>query len=111
MYLGIMKSLFIFAGCLLTLLLIIREFGITKKISPMKASDYVSLIAGIMFVYVVCAFLIAIFFPGIHKKITMILFGLMPFIIGKLVTYKKVHFYSIIQMVCIIPSIVYAVSI
>ena len=110
MYLKIMEFSFLGVALILTFLLFIRELGVTKKMSPMRASDFVSSMAGLMFGYVILAFLLALFLKGIQVKFTMALFGLMPFIIGKIVTYKKVHFYSIIQIVCIIVSIVYVIS-
>ena len=110
MYLKIMEFGFLGIALILTFLLFIRELGITKKLSPMRASDFVSSIAGFMFFYVILAFLLAIFVKGMQVKFTMALFGIMPFVIGKIVTYKKVRFYSIIQIVCIITSIVYVMS-
>ncbi len=110
MYLKIMEFSFLGVALILTFLLFIRELGVTKKMSPMRASDFVSSMAGLMFGYVILAFLLALFLKGIQVKFTMVLFGFMPFIIGKIVTYKKVHFYSIIQIVCIIVSIVYVIS-
>ena len=110
MYLKIMEFSFLGVALILTFLLFIRELGVTKKMSPMRASDFVSSMAGLMFGYVILAFLLALFLKGIQVKFTMVLFGFMPFIIGKIVTYKKVHFYSIIQIVCIIVIIVYVIS-
>ena len=110
MYLKIMEFSFLGVALILTFLLVIRELGVTKKMSPMRASDFVSSMAGLMLGYVILAFLLALFLKGIQVKFTMALFGFMPFIIGKIVTYKKVHFYSIIQIVCIIVSIVYVIS-
>lgn len=107
MYLKILEILFGGLAFILLLLMLFREMGITKKLSPMRASDYVSSMAGFLFAYIVIAFMLAVFTPGGINKIVMALFGISPFIIGKLVTYKKVKRYSFIQILCVILSLVY----
>ena len=106
MCLTLLKIIFGVSAFLLAVLLILREKGYTKDFSPMKASDYISGLAGLMFFYVVSACLVAILIDGAIIKIVMLLFGLSPFIIGKLVTYEKVKIYSIIQIACIILSLI-----
>lgn len=107
MYLKILEILFGSLAFGLIVLMILRELGITKKLSPMRASDYVSSMAGLLFAYIIFAFALAAFVPGGINKIILALFGISPFIIGKLVTYKKVKMYSFIQIVCVILSLVY----
>ena len=51
MHLKIFEILFCSSAFILSILLILRELGITKKLSPMRASDYVSAIACTMFLY------------------------------------------------------------
>lgn len=111
MCLKIFEILFLLTAIILTILLIIREFGITKKLSPMRASDFVSSIAGFLFAYIIFAILLSILISGWVNKCVMIFFAISPFIIGKLVTYQKVKIYSIIQILCVILSIVYLILI
>ena len=107
MYLKILEILFGSLAFILLLLMLFRELGITKKLSPMRASDYISSMAGFLLLYIVFAFVLAIFTPIGINKMVMALFGISPFIIGKLVTYKNVRVYSFIQILCVILSLVY----
>lgn len=109
MCLKIIEGLFILAALLLTLLMLVRECGITKKMSPMKASDFVSSIALFVFLYVFFALLLVFILPGLHNKLIMVIFAISPFVIGKLVTYQTVKLYSFIQILCIVISAVYAI--
>ena len=111
MCLKIFEILFLLTAIILTILLIIREFGITKKLSPMRASDFVSSIAGFLFAYIIFAILLSIFISGWVNKCVMIFFAISPFIIGKMVTYQKVKIFSTIQIICVILSIVYLILI
>ena len=104
---GFVYRLFIFIASILAILLILRECGITKKLSPMKASDYVSVIAVFLILYSLGALTLAVFYPILNLRITMILFGVIPFVIGKVADYKKVRTYSIIQILCVILSILF----
>ena len=102
-----LKIIFGLTAFVLTILLVLREFGITKKLSPMKASDYVSTIAGFLFVYVITAIIIVFKEGGLTDKAVMLFFAISPFVIGRLVTYEKVKIYSIIQILCVILSLGY----
>ena len=111
MHLTILKILFVLNCLILTILLILRELGITKKMSPMKASDFVSTIAGFLFAYITIALLLAISVDRVFSKAVTIIIAISPFIIGKLVTYQKVKIYSIIQILCVIFSLIYVLII
>ena len=110
MFLSFLLGLFIFVSLVFTILLILREFGITRKLSPMKASDYVSGIAIFLILYVISTFLLVVYHQNLQFRITMALFGIIPFAIGKAVNFKRVKTYSIIQILCVILSMVYALS-
>ena len=111
MFLNFSLHSFVVIAAILAILLILREFGITKKLSPMRASDYVSVIAIFLVIYVINAFLIMIFNPLIDVRISMALFGIIPFVIGKMVKYEDVKLYSTIQILCVIFSIVYVLTV
>ena len=104
MYLKIIFGLIAFG---LTVLLVLRELGITKKLSPMRASEYVSVIAGFMIAYIITAIIIVFKIGDLTDKAIMLFFAISPFVIGKLVTYEKVKIYSIIQILCVILSLGY----
>lgn len=111
MHLKILEIIFGLSSFTLILLMLFREMGITKRLSPMRASDYISSMAIFLLAYVVFAFLLAIFTPSGLNKIIFALFGISPFIIGKLVTYYTVKRYSILQILCVILSLVYITTI
>lgn len=111
MHLKFLEIIFGFSSLMLILLMVLREMGITKHLSPMRASDYISSMVAFLFVYIMFAFLLAIFTPFGLNKIIFALFGVSPFIIGKLVTYQKVKKYSILQIFCVILSLVYITAI
>ena len=111
MYLKIFEIIFGISSFAFLLLMILREIGVTKRLTPMRASDYVSSMAMFLLAYIVFAFLIAIFIPSWINKIIFSLFGISPFIIGKLVTYQKVKKYSIMQILCVILSLLYTLII
>ena len=105
MFLVINKMLFVLIGIIFALLLTVRTFCNFKnnKILPV----FVSFIAAALVLYVVSALLSVFLLPNISDKIIMLLFAASPFIIGKLVTYPKLKFYSIVQILSIIISIAY----
>ena len=106
MCLTIGKILFCVIAFLMTVLFSLRVF--VKK-DFVKQSGFVALIGGTFIVYVLCGLGISVFLPGLIKKIIMIIFAISPFIIGKLVSYEKLKFYSIIQILCVILSVVYVI--
>ncbi len=103
MYLNLLKILFAISGILFVILFSIRAFGKFKDLG--KLSPFVSSIAIFLLLYVFFEFILAIFVSGLINKLVIILFALSPFLIGKIVTYKKLKFYSIIQILCVILSI------
>ena len=110
MCLSIVSYIFVFLSVVLTLQLISVYCGITKKMSPMKASDYVSSIAGVLLAYILFALILAILTPGVYNKVLLIGFSRMPFIIGWIVRYNSLNFYSLLQILCVIMSGVYVLT-
>ena len=110
MLLTILKYIFYAVSFLLVLIFSLRiifdkNFKTNNKLSPIVAS------IGVLFIlYIVFAIGIVIFMPNIFEKIIMLLFGVSPFIIGKIVTYKKLKFYSIIQILCVILSVAFLIT-
>ena len=103
MYLIILKLLFGIAGFLFLILFSIRAFCKFKDAG--KLSAFVSVIAMFLLLYVVFAVALAVFVPSLIHKILLIIFASAPFLIGKIVTYKKLKLYSIIQILCVILSL------
>ena len=110
MCLTFFASTFIILAIILTIQLGTLCFDITKRMKPMTSSNYVSSVAGIMFAYVINAFLLVLLIPDFYSKIIMLCFGLIPFIIGSVVNYRRLMFYSYIQILCVISSGFYIIS-
>ena len=103
MYLNLLKILFAISGILFVILFSIRAFGKFKDLG--KLSPFVSSIAIFLLLNELFAIILVCVVPGMINKLVIILFALSPFLIGKIVTYKKLRFYSIIQILCVILSI------
>ena len=73
----------------------------------MKASHFVALMAIFMALYIVSGIILAFFIPNVLSKALILLFALSPFIIGKLATYKHEKIYSLIQIICVLISVVF----
>ena len=107
MYLMITKYVFIFASILLTILFSLRSFIPDLFKDSKKSSPFMACLGGIFFAYVILGLMLCVLIPAFKYKIIMLVFTLSPFIIGKLVTYKKLKFYSIVQLLCVIFSVVF----
>ena len=110
MCLTIFASTFVILAMVLTVQLCTLYLEITKKMEPMTSSNYVSSVAGVMFAYVINAFLLVLLLPDIYSKFIMLAFGLIPFIIGVVVNYERLKFYSMLQILCVILSGMYIIG-
>ena len=95
MCLRILQYLFIFAGSLLAFLIAVQVFYISKFKSD-YAEHFVPFLTSILLLYIILAFVLVALLHGNLNKLVMLFFAMTPFIIGKLVTYKKVGLYSFI---------------
>lgn len=109
MLLKVLEIIFIVIAGLFGLALIINKTYIVNLKDNLKKSDYVAYIAMLLAIYVVSAIAVGLLIPNIYKKFVMILFGLSPFIIGRLATYEKEKFYTAIQFICVILSSVFVI--
>ena len=109
MLLRIIEYIFIIIGFLFAISLILNKIYIANLKDNLKKSDYIAGIAILLAMYVVSAIIVGVYIPTIYKKLVMTIFGLSPFIIGKLATYEKEKFYTIIQITCIITSLVFVI--
>src|SRR5574344_1591223 len=107
MLLIILKYFFIFAGSLLTIMLLLGKLYIFKLKDNILVSNYAATIAGLMGVYAVSALLLTLVVPNIAYKVLMLLFAGSPFIIGRFATYEKEILYSFIQIITAFVSVIY----
>lgn len=109
MYLNLLKILFAASGLLFVILFSVRAFCKFEDLG--KLSAFVSSIAIFLLMYLLATLILIVIVPNILHKLILILFALSPFIIGKIVTYKKLKFYSVIQILCVILSVGFVVLI
>ena len=111
MCLAVCKYIFIAISVLLILALSFRIFFPKIFENNNKISPVIAFIAGLILLYIFLGLILTIFLPTVKYKLIILLFTLSPFIIGKLVTYKKLKFYSIIQLFCVILSVGFLLTI
>lgn len=109
MCLIITKYFFVAISILLSALFLIRMFLPDLFKDSKINSPFMAFLGGLVIFYVLSGLAITVFMPAIIYKIIMLLFTLSPFIIGKIVTYQKLRIYSIIQILCVILSIVFVI--
>lgn len=103
------KFLFLIVSVILFGLLLVYKMYICKLNRTPKISAFVSLITGMLLLYVLCAFLGVILVSGVLNKIILLILGIIPFIIGKFATYEKENFYSYLQIFIILLGLIYIV--
>ena len=111
MYLMISKYIFVSISILLTILFSLRTFLPNLFKDSKKNSPFMALLAGLFITYILSGLFLCALIPTLKYKLIMLIFTLSPFIIGKLVTYKKLKFYSIFQIFCVILSMVFIILI
>ena len=65
MHVEVIKWLFIIISSILAVMLILLDMNITKKMKPMKASEFVSSATAGLMLYIVLALTLAVILPGI----------------------------------------------
>ncbi len=110
MYLGFLKLLFIIVSVISVIIFILLNINYTKKMEPMKASEFVSAAAAGLFVYIILAITLAITQSGILKFI-FLLFAIFPFILGQLANYKTRRYFTLVQILAIISSVIFTLQI
>jgi len=94
------SALFLISGLLFMLSIIIYNLFVSKSNATMKASHFLASMAIFIGVYVLSGLILSFYKPYV------LLFALSPFIIGKIATYDKEKIYSLIQIFCVLISLV-----
>ena len=110
MHLDLMKWIFEIFGIIFVSSLILMNFLFFKNYRK-ELSKYVPVLAFMFILYLLLMLIIIWFIKGILLKVIMFILFLSPFIIGKLVSYKKLSCYSIIQILCVILSMLIVIII
>ena len=111
MYLKIAEYFFVIVSILLLGLFSFRTFLPDLFKNSNKFSPVMAFLGGLFICYIFTGIVLVLLLPNVKYKILMSIFTLSPFIIGKLVSYKKLRFYSIIQILCVILSVVFVILI
>lgn len=88
----------------LTLFIIYGKVFVFKKQDAIFVSNFCALIALLLTLYVILSFLYAIIEPALISKLIMILFGLTPFLIGRIATYNSEKYFTTLQVCFILIS-------
>ena len=111
MFQDITKLTFELVSITLSLLLAFRVFFPNVLKNNNKLSPVMALLGGLFVFYILIGVMLIFILPLLVYKIIMLFFVFSPFIIGKLVTYQKLKIYSIIQILCVILSLVFVIII
>ena len=111
MLLSVTKLIFEIICFTLSLLLAFRVFFPNVFKNSNKLSPVMALLGGLFVFYILIGIMLIFIMPSLLNKIIILLFIISPFIIGKLVTYEKLKFYSIIQILCVILSLVFIITV
>jgi hypothetical protein len=109
MYLKIAEYIFVFVAVLLSILFSLRVYLPDMFKNSNKFSPVMAFLGALVLLYVLNSLVLVLLLPNIIYKFIMLLFAASPFIIGKLVRYEKLKFYSTIQILCVILSLVFVI--
>lgn len=107
MLLKYFEYIFITLGSFLCLGLIVHKVYFCKIKDNIKKSNFVVIIAGLLTFYIISAMVLALYIPNYYNKIIMFLFAIAPFIIGKYATFEKEPFYTFLQLICVLSSVIF----
>jgi len=105
----ILKCIYAFTAISLAFLLFVRVLFDNIFKGNNKLSPIVAFIGGLFLLYTLTGIILCIIYPSLLTKLILLMFAISPFIIGRLVNYKSLKFYSIIQIICVILSIGFVV--
>ena len=100
-------KIFMLSGGLFALFLAMYRIVMNKIKNHTIKPNIVASISFFFAAYIISGILIFIFNP---YKFLYLIFALTPFIIGKIANYKYEKFYTILQILIIVYSVVYAVE-
>ena len=106
----IFSIIFSLSGLAFILSILIHKLYVSKLKDMMKVSQFVVIISIFMGIYILSGIVLAFFMPYILNRILVLLFALSPFIIGKFATYTKEKMYSLIQIICVLTSIIFVLA-
>ena len=84
--LKILAILFLLSGAVVALAVIIHKLYVSKQKDMMKASHFIASMTIFMGFYILSGIILSVLMPNILYKISVFIFALSPFIIGKFAT-------------------------
>ena len=104
----ILKIIFITISAIFSILLITAHIMFIKNLRNILSKCTPAIAIFLILYFIICICFVPIV-NGLINKLIMLLFALLPFIIGQVVSYKKLKIYSIIQIFCVILSIIFVI--
>ena len=107
MLLKIFLISFVLFGILFVLSVIINKIYVKNLKDNMKISDYIAFLAICLALYIISAIFAVFFIHPLKYKLVMAFFAILPFIVGKLATYKYEWLFTLIQIISVCLSILF----
>lgn len=103
------KMLFLLSAFLLAVMTVYGKLFVFKKKHPAFVSDYCATMAGILVVYVISALVLVWFLSPVNSKFIMFAFAMAPFLIGIIVNYHTEKYFTVLQVILFILSILFVI--
>lgn len=103
----VVKGLFLVTALIFASMIVYGKIFVFKKKHPAFVSDYCATIAGVLGCYSVLSLVLVWLFPSTSAKLIMFLFAFSPFLIGLLANYHTEKYYTVVQVLVIIASILF----
>ena len=101
--------IFLILSFLLFCFLLLGTFFLYRSKNLFIRDKSVAFSAIVMGLYVISCF-VGIIFVNLPTKIILLLCGISPFVIGKFATYKKILFFTFVQLFVILGGIIYVLK-
>lgn len=103
-----MKIIFEILALVLFNLLLIGKICVFNKKQPRFVSKYVAFVTFLLVLYCICA-IIMILQGSFVNKLFFLFFAVSPFVIGRLISFRTLNFYTNLQLLTIILSGFYSI--
>ena len=106
----ISKFLYLLTALVFVSMIIYGKLFVFKKKKPQFVSDYCATMAGFLGVYTILSLTLVWLIPDMLGKSVILGFAVAPFIIGLLATYHTEKYYTAFQVILLLLSMTYIVT-
>lgn len=105
----VVKALFVIISLIACSMFVYGKLFVFKKKHPSFVSAYCATMAIFVAIYSILALALVWLMPSSNSKLIMFGFAISPFLIGLLATYHTEKYYTIVQILVFLTSILYVV--